>query len=133
VTLASLAFGIYSTLTEPAIAYFSTPVRAWEFGFGALLAFIPSLVSRFWQPTLSILGFLGIIAAGFFHDPTIPFPGTAAILPVAATALVIYANLNSGFFARIISFRPIQWIGDHSYAIYLWHWPLIILAPLFCK
>jgi len=63
VTLASLAFGIYSTLTEPAIAYFSTPVRAWEFGFGALLAFIPSLVSRFWQPTLSILGFLGIIAA----------------------------------------------------------------------
>lgn len=129
VTIASLVFGIYSTATDPAIAYFSTPVRAWEFGFGALLAFVPPLVSRIWQPVLSVLGLVTIITTGLLYDSSIPFPGTAAILPVAATSLVIYANLNSGPVAKLISFRPIQWIGDHSYAIYLWHWPLIILTP----
>jgi peptidoglycan/LPS O-acetylase OafA/YrhL len=129
ITIASLVFGVISTTTEPAISYFSTPVRAWEFGVGALIAFVPGLVSKFWQPLLSVIGILGIITTGFVYSPQIPFPGTAALFPVLATALVIYANLNSGFIAKLFALKPIQWIGDHSYAIYLWHWPLIILTP----
>jgi peptidoglycan/LPS O-acetylase OafA/YrhL len=129
ITISSLALGIYSTIKDPAIAYFSTPVRAWEFGVGALIAFVPGLVNKFWQPVLSVFGLVVIIVTGFVYSPEVPFPGTAALIPVLATALVIYANNNSGSIGKLFSFRPIQWIGDHSYAIYLWHWPLIVLAP----
>ena len=129
VTFASLGFGIFSTYTDPAIAYFSTPVRAWEFGVGALIAFVPGLVNKLWSPVLSVLGFAGILVAGFLYNPQMPYPGTAALLPVLATALVINANANAGLLANLLSFKPIQWVGDHSYAIYLWHWPLIVLTP----
>lgn len=129
VTLSSFGFGVWTTNFDPAVAYFSTPVRAWEFGVGAITAFIPALVHRFWSPTISIFGFAAISSAGLIYDPAIPFPGTAALLPVLATALVIFANVQTGIFSKMIAWRPIQWIGDRSYSIYLWHWPLIILTP----
>jgi len=129
VTLSSFGFGVWTTNFDPPVAYFSTPVRAWEFGVGAITAFIPALVHKFWSPIISVLGFAAISAAGLIYDPAIPFPGTAALLPVLATALVIFANVQTSIFSKMIALRPIQWIGDRSYSIYLWHWPLIILTP----
>lgn len=129
VTLASLCFSIFYTAVEPAIAYFSTPVRAWEFGVGALIAFIPKIKLEKWQNLIALVGVATILASGFLFNTKIPFPGWVALLPVLGTALVIVAAVESGFISRLFSLRPIQWVGDKSYAIYLWHWPLIILAP----
>lgn len=129
VTLSSLAYGVYLTSGDPAVAYFSTPVRAWEFGVGALTAFLPSFAKKSWSTFLATLSFILLACIGLLYTAEIPFPGTAALLPVFATALVIWAAADSGYLAKILAFRPIQWIGDHSYSIYLWHWPLIILTP----
>ena len=128
-TAASLAYGVYLTNTDPALAYFSTPVRAWEFGVGALTAFLPSIANRFWSPFLAGISFVCLVFVGISYNTQISFPGTAALLPVVATALALWASANSGLLGKVFSFRPVQWIGDHSFSIYLWHWPLIILAP----
>lgn len=128
-TIGSLVYGIYLTATEPAIAYFSTPVRAWEFGAGALIAFAPALKHRYLSPGVALLGIAAITVSGYLFEASFPFPGTWALIPVLGTVAVIWAAADSGWLGKLFSFAPIQWFGEKSYSIYLWHWPLIILAP----
>ena len=69
-------------------------------------------------------------AAVLYSDNT-AFPGYAALLPAVGAALVIAAGLHrEGPFGsgRVLSVRPLRYVGDRSYAFYLWHWPVLILA-----
>jgi len=68
----------------------------------------------------------------FVITPHDAFPGLIAVAPVAGAVLVVAAVLPAHprwSPRRFLAWRPVQWIGDESYAIYLWHWPLIIAAP----
>lgn len=131
VTIVSLAVSVIMTIQEPAMAYFVTPTRAWEFGIGALLAFLPGLAAPAVRVALGWAGAAGIIATAVLYDASTPFPGVAALLPVLSTAAVIWAGttIATGSFAQISRLRPVQWLGDVSYSLYLWHWPLIVIAP----
>ncbi|GAA1826338.1 acyltransferase family protein [Agromyces salentinus] len=129
----SLVAGIWMTWSSPAQAYFVTFTRAWEFAAGALLALaahrlrLPRAIAEI----ASLLGFALILASALLFDQLTPFPGVAALVPVLGTLLVIAAG---GAAARLIhervsSLRPVQWLGDVSYSVYLWHWPLIVILP----
>ena len=133
VVACSLTFGIFYTSAQPAIAYFSTPVRAWEFGAGALLVFLPEVKSKTSKAILGSAGLALVFVAAFVIDTKTPFPGSAALLPVVGTAAVIVAAVKQGWLAKLLSMSPVQWVGDKSYAIYLWHWPVLILTPLLLK
>jgi peptidoglycan/LPS O-acetylase OafA/YrhL len=130
ISVISFLLSIFYTGAEPAIAYFSTPVRAWEFGAGALTVFLPAIKSKSLKSWTALIGLFAILAAAFVIDTSTPFPGAAALLPVLGTVLVIYAAPETGRIGNLLAWRPIQWVGDKSYAIYLWHWPVIIFAPL---
>jgi peptidoglycan/LPS O-acetylase OafA/YrhL len=122
-TAASLAYSIYATAANPAAAYFVTPTRAWEFGAGGLLAMAPAL--RHGRAALSWAGLAAIgVAAGTYGAST-PFPGYTALLPVAGALAIIAAARPSW----PLTIAPVQFLGDISYSVYLWHWPLIVLAP----
>lgn len=127
--LTSLTYGIYDTAVDPAVAYFSSPVRAWEFGAGALAVFVPSLKTNWQKIILALLGLAMVFWAALAINTTTPFPGSAALLPVVGTVLVITAAVDHGWLLKIFAIRPVQWLGEKSYAIYLWHWPVLILAP----
>lgn len=137
VTVLSLVYSIVATQTSPAQAYFNTFTRVWEFGIGALLALLPALLPalrprRAWQS--NVVGYLGIamiLGAGYFYDKSTPFPGWTALVPVLGTALVISASHHGRWWdaTRILSIRPMRFVGDISYSLYLWHWPLIVIAP----
>jgi peptidoglycan/LPS O-acetylase OafA/YrhL len=129
ITLSSLAYGLYMTQAEPAIAYFSTPVRAWEFGVGALAAFIPSISKTLWSAITSIIGLVLIAVSSILFTTALPFPGYWALIPVLGAAAVILGASNTGVLGRFFEFKPFQWLGERSYSIYLWHWPIIILLP----
>lgn len=138
-SLIFLAFSVWFTHASPAQAYFFTPVRFWEFGIGALVALGVPLWSRHADNarvlaarlTAAVLGWGTLIASTFLFSPSIPFPSATALIPVAATALVIAAGtgVKLPVIDKVAGLRPIRWIGDVSYSIYLWHWPLIVLAP----
>lgn len=129
----SLAYSIFLTAQSQATAYFVTPTRVWEFAAGALV----SLVfhdRQFTGKAASVLAWAGIGLIGFSalaYDSATPFPGWTAALPVAGTALVLaYAGSSARLApAWWLSRRPMTFLGDVSYGLYLWHWPLIVLAP----
>lgn len=122
-TLGSLAYSIAHTAAHPADAYFATTTRGWELGAGALLALVPAAPRPRLAPALAGLLAIGV-AAGACSTGT-PFPGIAAALPVLGAVAVIRA----GDVLPPLRARAVQRVGDLSYAIYLWHWPLVVLAP----
>lgn len=134
VVAGSLFISITSTATEPASAYFITPTRVWELAAGGLVATLPPLGA--WRLPARVvdaaawLGLALLLVAGLLFTTETPFPGSAAILPVFGTALVILAaSTGPTSPTRLLRIRPIQHLGDTSYSIYLWHWPLIVLWP----
>jgi hypothetical protein len=106
-------------------------VRAWQFAAGALLAAVFAYVpqNRIYKIASLTLG-LGLIAvSAVLLDGSMAYPGFWALLPTVGAVLALSSNLEGGPIAKLLSWRPIQFIGDISYSIYLWHWPLIILLP----
>ncbi|MBA8810007.1 acyltransferase family protein [Promicromonospora sukumoe] len=133
VTVASLIYGIVLTWTDPAAAYFITPTRAWQFGAGALLAFVGTTLANRGglSAVVSWAGMAALVVSTFAYGSGTPFPGVAALLPVAGVLLVVVAGESNHPLAptRLYNLTSVRWLGDNSYSIYLWHWPPIVLVP----
>lgn len=134
VTLPSLAWSVHMTATNPAAAFFVTPTRLWELGIGALTALALPTLTRLgpragvWLRTIGIVVILG---SGLLLTTAVPWPGTAALLPVLGTTLAIVGGttaMTTDPVGRGLTWRPVVWIGGLSYSLYLWHWPLLVAA-----
>jgi hypothetical protein len=126
VTALSLLLSIYQTQTSPIWAFYYLPTRAWELGVGALLLFIPEKYLR--NRYFPWLGVIGIAIASINFDESTAFPGINALLPVAATAVLIGTiPIWPRFFYDLSNNRLAQWLGAISYPLYLWHWPALVL------
>ena len=141
VVLASFVYSVTTTADDAARAYFVTPTRAWEFGLGALVGLLGTATDAWWrgrEPVRVVVGWVGlgaVVAAGLTLSDETPFPGWIAALPVLGTAAVIVAGAGtSAGTSRVAVDRPLSWrpatfVGDISYAMYLWHWPLVVVLP----
>lgn len=128
--LYALAYGW--TLLDAESAFFASPLRFFQFTAGACMVFVcqkprmPALLAD----GFSALSVIALITAVFMMNKTTVFPGTAALVPTIATMLLLYAlTRQDTLTSRCFSIAPAVWLGNISYSVYLWHWPLII----FCK
>ncbi|GAA3458147.1 acyltransferase family protein [Saccharothrix longispora] len=128
VSAASLAFSIHYTQVEPTQAYFVTPVRVWEFGLGALVALAAVRLPARLAEAASFAGLSMIVWSAFAYGHGTPFPGWHALVPTVGTALVI-ASEGRRWHTPVTAAAPVQFLGGISYSLYLWHWPLIVVAP----
>lgn len=131
IVAASFVWSVVATELRPASAYFITPTRIWELGVGALLATVGLRLPPRWRTPAAWAGLLMLAVSVVAYTPALPFPGYTAALPVLGCAVVILADgARTRWSPRWIGdLRPVQWVGDISYSVYLWHWPLIVLAP----
>ena len=132
--VASLVWAFYETETAHTIAYFSTFSRAWELGVGAVLAVATVTLQRIpdrLRPFLAWAGLAGLFASVLRIQATSSFPAPWALAPVLATALVIAAGTggNQRWLSPITN-RVAGYLGDISYSLYLWHFPVIVLLGL---
>lgn len=126
VTVLSLALSIYQVQSAPIWAFYSLPTRAWELGVGALLLFIPSDIFK--HRIFPWFALIAIVFASFNFDDNTAFPGTNAMLPVIAAALLIATiPVWPPIFNDLSNNRIAQWLGKISYPLYLWHWPALVL------
>ena len=112
-------FGFYSPLS-----------RAWEFGVGALVALLSLRFRNNRAAGGALVGAALLLASLWLIDDGTPFPSAWTLLPVIGTALLIMSGASAHPVSRLLGSRPMVAIGDWSYSIYLWHWPLIVLAGI---
>jgi len=130
----SLQVSMHWTSTPPAWAFYSSLARVWEFAVGAGLALSAAKLRRI-HPVASLLlgvaGAVAIVVGAVTLSGDVPYPGTAALLPVLGAAAVIAAGFRStSVVPRALATKPMVAIGDLSYSLYLWHWPLIVFAAV---
>jgi peptidoglycan/LPS O-acetylase OafA/YrhL len=130
-TAASFAWALSAVRADQQAAYFATLPRLWELGVGALAALLLT-GRRPGRRTATVLGWVGVlalVACGAVLDGAGTFPGWQAGWPVLAGVLILVAGDAGGRFGahRVLSSRPLQWLGLRSYGIYLWHWPILVL------
>lgn len=129
-TLASFALCLYVTQQDNSFAFYMFPTRAWEMTLGGI-AFLYAdqfkQIPHRWRSMLALVGYFGILVSMFTIDETVLWPSAATLAPTLATFLVVATS--AGFSWE--TWRPAQWVGDISYSLYLYHWPVFIIFKYF--
>lgn len=131
----SLVHSIVYTPVNPGAAYFITTTRMWELAVGAALAaampLMPALPTAL-RAVLGWVGMVGVLTAALVFDAETYFPGFAALLPVLGSALVILAGTPGQdavwSVSRLLGLRPMRFMGDISFSLYLVHWPVLVVV-----
>jgi len=125
----SLAYSVWFTQHNQPVAYFSTFTRIWEFTLGGLLAIVIARIAL--PPAARLLtgwvGLLAVLSCGFVLQVSHVFPGYAALWPTLGGALIVVAGTSGSRFGvdRFLGSRAMVYLGAISYAIYLWHFPIL--------
>lgn len=138
-TIIFFIWGYQLTKSDPAFAYFWTPARIWELALGGIICFLPTLNSKLkWHKELGLLlPWLGVTLCAYslYKLDGVNFPGWHALIPTIGTALIIYGGTIAKKFKfsvnNLAKIRPIQFIGNISYSMYLYYTPILIFLPLF--
>jgi peptidoglycan/LPS O-acetylase OafA/YrhL len=126
----SLALSMVFTALMPAASFYLLPSRAWEMLAGGLVYMLrgqrtPSATQARW---LELAGFALMIGAMILTEPGAHWPGWLALVPVTGAALVLRAARTDS----VLTGMPVaQWLGNASYSIYLWHWPVVVSLAYF--
>ncbi len=131
--VAAASFGACAWLssTDPTAAFYAPWSRVWELALGGVLACVPSERGPR-TPFAGWLAWVGlalIVAAGFGVGTDVLPPAGASAGPVLGACVLLLAGPGA-IVSRALAVRPLVWLGELSYALYLWHWPVFVFATL---
>lgn len=131
VSVLSFVAAVWLVRTDPSVAFYMLPSRAWELSIGAMIALGARPIRHRWvNEALGAFGLLLVLYAIKTYTESTPFPGAAALLPCAGAALMILTGSARTMVARLLALPPVVFIGRISFSLYLWHWPVIVFAEM---
>jgi peptidoglycan/LPS O-acetylase OafA/YrhL len=133
VIIVSFVFSVIQTSSDPTVAYFSPLTRAWELALGALVAVGTTWllrIPRHMAAAATWVGLGAILISAFAFNSQTAYPGSLVAIPVVGAALIIAAGAGAPRFGAesLLRLPPFAWLGNLSYSLYLWHWPILIIA-----
>lgn len=130
-SIVSFVAAVIVVAVDKSFAFYMFPLRIWELGLGILIATgcytLPKFRSTITREILAWSGLTLILGPMFFYEPTMKFPGLAAIPACIGTWLIIQLDskrLTS--VQKFLALKPMVLIGTLSYSLYMWHWPLFV-------
>lgn len=129
--LVSFALCVWVQPRSPSITFFLSPFRAWELLLGGLLAVgsVPAIGDRRLREAVALTSLVILLGSFWWIKAGLGFPGWQAAPPVLATAMLIHTGAHGdSLVRRMLSWRPLVFIGLISYSLYLWHWPLLVFV-----
>jgi len=114
-------------------AFFLLPTRAWELGLGALLAVLPARFFPRGVPAGALaVGGAGLVLLGLLA-PLQSWPFVPVALPavVGCALLILAGHQRTPAMNRLLTLRPVVFVGLISYSLYLWHWPIIVFGQYY--
>jgi peptidoglycan/LPS O-acetylase OafA/YrhL len=127
VAVASLAWTLWLAYTAPESGFYFVLARAWEFVAGAICALLLPERSRYGKMLL-LACTTGLLLSVSLLGGTGPWPNLWTLLPVIFAAVFIYTAAHAQKKNPVIAHPGFQLIGDMSYSLYLWHWPVWVYA-----
>ncbi|MFE7745978.1 acyltransferase family protein [Nocardia sp. NPDC057455] len=131
----SFVYAAHGTAVQQGWNYYDSFARAWELSAGALLAIVApwSAPPRPVRVAAAVIGAVAVLACGWLIDGADRFPGPAALVPVGATLALIVAGgklttAEQPLPNRLLGTAAAVRLGELSYALYLWHWPILIFV-----
>lgn len=127
----SLIFCLFESQSNPTGAFFHTQSRIWQLALGGIVGINFERIGVIPEVTRAALVYLGgtaFVICAVFYNNDMSYPGAWSIAPTFASALLLIGLSESSRLAAILSAKPITAIGDRSYSLYLWHWPVLAIA-----
>ena len=133
IVVGSFAWSVVQTSAHPSAAYFSPLTRAWELALGGLIAVSTPWLKKLEGQLATAMtwgGLAAILYASFHFNAFTPYPGSAVAVPVLGAGLIIAGGVAVPRHGAelLLGRKGAQWLGRRSYSLYLWHWPVLIIA-----
>jgi len=133
VVASSLAVSLWGAWHGLAPYFFQPAARAWELGAGGMLAAsrpAPGITAHRAATLAAVAGLVLIAVSVVLLEPDVTFPGARALLPAGGALLLIAAGPDAPLNRHLLASRPMVFVGQISYPLYLWHWPLLCFARI---
>lgn len=117
------------TIRSPSGSFYLLPTRSWEMLAGGVVFLLENKLRQFpYRRMIALIGYGLLLLFFLMLREAMAWPGIYTVLPVVVTAMIIGADFNE---FRLLKLPGIQLLGKISYSLYLWHWPIYVIAQYF--
>lgn len=126
--VASFAAAFVVSYRNETFVFYLTPFRAWELALGGLLSigFFPAPRGEPAKNFCGIVGLVLLLGVIFVGSPSAPLLLMTSLATLGAALVIASSEGGTSIVGRLLSLRPLLFVGLISYSLYLWHWPLIV-------